>query len=119
MNSKAHWEQVYQTKSAHEVIWFQREARVSLDIIQQVAPDRTTSILDLGGGASTLVDGLLRAGYLDVAVPNLSSTALEQACRRLRGSSAQVKWLEADILTAALPKAGFEMKRRSMKSLVW
>ncbi len=109
MDSKGHWEGIYRTKAFHEVSWFQQEARVSLDLIQRVAPDSTAAILDVGGGASILVDSLLGVGYEHVSVLDLSSMALEQAQNRLGPRAAGVRWLETDVLIAALPRAGFDV----------
>ena len=68
MGTREHWETVYKTKSITEVSWRQREARVSVDLITRVAPDLESAIVDVGGGASTLVDGLLSRGYKNVTV---------------------------------------------------
>jgi len=63
MDRKAHWERVYDTKQATEVSWFQAHADVSRELIEAAAPDRDSAIVDVGGGASVLVDDLLAAGY--------------------------------------------------------
>ena len=110
MDSKAHWETIYQTKPPHEASWFQREATTSLALIRSVAPALETPIIDVGGGASTLVDGLLAAGYRRLTVLDLSLSALALARRRLGGSTAdRVTWLEADVLSAVLPQGHFDV----------
>jgi ubiquinone/menaquinone biosynthesis C-methylase UbiE len=109
MNPKEHWETIYSNKSADEVSWFQPEARLSLALITEAAPDPDAAILDVGGGASSLVDGLLAAGYANVTVLDLSSAALEQARTRLGEEAARVKWLEADIRTVELPPAATDV----------
>ncbi len=102
MEIKAHWEEVYRSKRADEVSWFQPEATLSLNFIRQVAPHRAATVLDVGGGASTLVDGLLAAGYTGVTVLDLSAAAMEQARQRLGESASRVTWTEGDALTARL-----------------
>ena len=67
MAGRDHWEQVYRSRSSTEVSWYQAEAALSLELIRRVAGSPHTSILDVGGGASTLVDGLLDAGYRRVS----------------------------------------------------
>ena len=67
MGSKAHWETIYKTKRPDQVSWFQQEASLSLALIRRIAPDSTAAIIDVGGGASTLIDGLLAAGYRHLA----------------------------------------------------
>lgn len=104
MDPKSHWEGIYTTRRATEVSWFQPEAKRSLDLISAVAPDRTAAILDVGGGASTLVDGLLGAGYAEITVLDLSEAALEQARARLGVEAAGVRWIAADVRTATLPQ---------------
>lgn len=109
MDYKAHWETIYKTKEPHEVSWFQREAQISLALVCRVAPEKTSAIIDVGGGASTLVDGLLAAGYRHISVLDLSSTALAVARRRVGSAGAEVSWLEADVLLADLPRAAFDV----------
>jgi SAM-dependent methyltransferase len=104
---KGHWEGVYRAKAPTEVSWYQRQARLSLDLIRRVAPDLDAPIVDVGGGASTLVDGLLEVGYQAVTVLDLAPTALVLAQQRLGLAAAGVTWIESDVLTAALPPAGY------------
>ena len=109
MDSKAHWEALYQTKQPHEVSWFQREAQTSLALIRRVVPELTGEIIDVGGGASRLVDGLVAAGYRRVTVLDLSPSALGLARQRLGSAAADVTWLEADALSADLPRSHFDL----------
>ena len=109
MDGKAHWEAVYQTRRPDQVSWFQPEARLSLDLIRAAAPNLTSQIIDIGGGASTLVDGLLDAGYLDITVLDLSATALTHARRRLGAGADRVLWIEADVLADNLPPVSFDL----------
>ena len=101
-DQKKHWETIYQTKDVHSVSWFQPEARESRDLITEFAPDRATPIIDVGGGASVLVDDLLAAGYADVTVFDLSETALEISRQRLGDRAAKVKWIAGDVRNAPL-----------------
>jgi SAM-dependent methyltransferase len=107
MNRSAHWEQVYRTRRTDEVSWFQSQPARSLRFIQQVNPPPGGPVIDLGGGASSLVDALLDAGYHDVTVLDISSTALAHARARLGERSARVRWIEGDVLDADLPAASF------------
>lgn len=109
MAHRDHWETIYQTRLASEVSWYQPEARISRDLIARVAPELGAAILDVGGGASTLVDGLLDTGYRHVTVLDLSCSALAAARRRLEGRAAQVCWIESDVLTAPLPPAAYDV----------
>jgi len=104
MDQKKHWESIYRTKDVHTVSWFQREARESLELITRFAADRTAPIIDVGGGASVLVDDLLTAGYTDVTVLDVSETALEISRERLGAAAARVKWIAADVRDAPLDR---------------
>jgi SAM-dependent methyltransferase len=94
MRGEKHWEAIYRSKAPTEVSWYQPEARLSLELIRRIAPELDASVLDVGGGASTLADGLLNAGYRDVTVQE-----------RLGERAAQVRWIVADVLDAPLPAA--------------
>lgn len=104
-----HWEHVYQSKAADQVSWFQPTARVSLELIKQAAPAHAAAIIDVGGGASTLVDGLLAAGYRALTVLDVSETALAITRRRIGEAAAHVTWLRANVLDASLPSAAFDL----------
>lgn len=109
MNSRAHWEQVYKTKGPDQVSWYQAEARLSRRLIERVSPDRGAHIIDVGAGASTLVDGLLAAGYHEITVVDLSPAALAVAQQRLGDRAAIVNWKAADVLTASFAPARFDV----------
>lgn len=97
-SSRAHWDHVYGKAQADELSWFQRHAGVSLAAIDRTAVGPHAAILDVGGGASTLVDGLLARGFDDVTVLDLSETALATARDRL-GAPRSVRWVCADVLS--------------------
>ncbi len=109
MDTESHWENVYSTKSADAVSWFQPQATRSLAIIKQLLPDTTGRILDVGGGASTLVDGLIEANYSNLSVLDLSSSALEVARNRLGPESDRVSWLQGDVTRLSLPKHSIDL----------
>src|ERR1700747_996060 len=102
MDVKDHWETIYRTKAANEVSWYQREAAVSLALIRQVASGNA-AILDIGGGASTLVDSLLSHGYNDVTVLDIAANALPNAKARLGADAARARWIVGDALALDLP----------------
>lgn len=103
MNSKHHWESVYQRKSADQVSWFRPHLEDSLYYIQAAAPDPHAAIIDVGCGEATLVDDLLALGYDDITVLDISESAIETAKRRLADVSSRVKWCVGDITQAMLP----------------
>lgn len=109
MKSKEHWEKVYGTRSATEVSWFQEHADLSLKLIQEAETPVTASIIDVGGGASVLVDDLLSVGYKDVTVLDLSGAAIETARSRLGDLANSVKWIEANVLDIQLPAATYDV----------
>lgn len=107
--SKDHWEKVYSTKATDEVSWFQEHAALSLKLIREAGVCPPASIIDVGGGASTLVDDLLTEGFEEVTVLDLSAAALAAAKARLGARSARVHWLEANVLEVALPKHAYDV----------
>jgi SAM-dependent methyltransferase len=107
MNRKEHWETVYRTKRPTEVSWYQEEAALSARMIREVTPERSVAIIDVGGGASVLVSQLASAGYRDLTVLDLSGAAIAAARAALGPRAELVHWIEADILEAQLPAAGY------------
>ena len=93
---QAHWENVYTKKGENEVSWFQENPAPSLELIEQVGATHSTAIIDVGGGASRLVDNLIEMGFGDVTVLDLSGTALDAAKARLGDRAARVHWIVAD-----------------------
>jgi ubiquinone/menaquinone biosynthesis C-methylase UbiE len=109
MDRRQHWEQVYTTKATDSVSWFQEHADQSLRLIQNTGLAKDAAIIDVGGGASTLVDDLVAEGYTDLTVLDLSSTALAVAKRRLGKLAEKVHWLEGDVTRAELPIHRFDI----------
>ena len=93
---QAHWETVYTTKSENEVSWFQQSPAPSLELIVQAGAVIKSAIIDIGGGASRLVDRLLEQGFEDLTVLDLSGAALKAAKARLGASADRVHWLVED-----------------------
>src|SRR5256885_2574750 len=109
MDLRSHWEGIYRNKLPTQVSWYQPHARRSLDLIRRLSPPPGGAIIDVGGGASTLIDDLLDAGYHDLTVLDLSAAALAIA-RRRHGTRADIlRWVEADVLNASLPTAGYSV----------
>lgn len=109
MQMKDHWEKVYTTKAVTEVSWFQEHAELSLRLIRDAGVEASASIIDVGGGASTLVDDLLAHGYRNPTVLDLSRAALAAAQRRLGNRAADVKWVEGNVLEANFPSHVFDV----------
>jgi SAM-dependent methyltransferase len=109
MQSKDHWEKVYSTKATDAVSWFQEHADLSLDLIKATGTGCAAAIIDVGGGASTLVDDLLASGFTDLSVLDLSAAALTAARKRLGSHASAVQWIEADITKADLPVNRFDV----------
>jgi 2-polyprenyl-3-methyl-5-hydroxy-6-metoxy-1,4-benzoquinol methylase len=109
MEPRAHWEKVYSTKAPTEVSWFQEHAALSLKLIRDARVPATAAIIDVGGGASTLVDDLLASGFDRLTVLDLSAAALATAKARLGARASNAQWLEANVLEADLPSHGFDV----------
>lgn len=109
MQRKDHWENIYSTRATDAVSWFQQRADYSLRFIRATGVDPSAAIIDVGGGASVLVDDLLAEGYRKVTVLDLSGAALAAARRRLGAAAERVGWIEADVTKAALPLHGYDV----------
>ena len=94
---KVHWENVYSTKESVSVSWYQPVPEKSLELISSTDVTLKDAILDVGGGASTLVDNLLDAGFQDVSVLDIASSAFKQAHVRLGATANLVTWIETDV----------------------
>jgi ubiquinone/menaquinone biosynthesis C-methylase UbiE len=94
---KAHWEAVYATKGETGVSWHQAEPRLSLELIRAVVPADGGRIIDVGGGASVLVDRLLDLPFERIAILDIAETALDKARRRLGDRARRVEWVAADV----------------------
>jgi SAM-dependent methyltransferase len=108
VSKREHWEKVWGTHPPAGVSWYAPHLAESLRLIREVAAPGA-SIIDVGGGASTLVDDLLAAGFANVTVLDISEMALSIARERLGQRAASVTWLHADIITAPLAPAAFDV----------
>ena len=109
MDTKSHWERIYQTRRPNEVSWYRTHLDVSLELIEAAAPSRSEQIIDVGGGESTLVDDLLTRQYRNVSILDLSPTALDVAKKRLGDSARTVSWLCGDVRTIGLPSHRYDV----------
>jgi len=97
MNRKEHWEQVYRNKSPLEVSWYQAEPTLSLQLITNTGLPLDATIIDIGGGASSLIDHLSERGYHKLSVLDISGKALAHAKTRLGDKAQAIEWFEADV----------------------
>jgi 2-polyprenyl-3-methyl-5-hydroxy-6-metoxy-1,4-benzoquinol methylase len=109
VDPQQHWESIYRSKATDEVSWFQSHAGSSLRLIHDTGAGPDARIIDVGGGASVLVDNLLDAGYRHLTVLDLSESALAEARRRLGVRGSQVGWLASDITQASLPANAYDV----------
>jgi ubiquinone/menaquinone biosynthesis C-methylase UbiE len=109
MSDKKHWDAIYEARQPGQVSWFQAHAALSLQFIRDTGIAVDAHILDVGAGASVLVDDLLNAGYRKLSVLDISSAALRAAQARLGSASSRVKWIEADVTLLELPDASVDV----------
>ncbi len=109
MQTKDHWEDVYSSKAADAVSWYQARADRSLRMIRDTGVSASAAIIDVGGGASTLVRDLRDEGYHNLAVIDLSAAALAISREALGVWGGSVHWIEGDITNISLPAAGFDV----------
>ena len=109
MDAKAHWEKVYTTKAPDAVSWYRRHLETSLALIERAAVACSASIIDVGGGESTLVDDLLLRGYKNITVLDISQSAIDLTKRRLGSAAERVHWLVADITETELDPRSYDL----------
>ncbi len=97
MDRKNHWNSIYSAKAPNELGWYQAHPETSLRLITASGAGRNDSLIDIGGGASLLVDKLVAAGHARVTVLDLSAAAIAAAQTRLGAGAASVRWLTQDV----------------------
>jgi 2-polyprenyl-3-methyl-5-hydroxy-6-metoxy-1,4-benzoquinol methylase len=109
MNVETHWEKIYSEKAPDAVSWYRPHLETSLALIEKAAPERGVSIIDVGGGESTLVDDLLAHGYQNITVLDVSQTAIDVTKKRLGPASEGVQWVTADIVSGELAPNAYDV----------
>ncbi len=109
MDSQPHWEKLYKEKAPDAVSWYRPHLETSLALIGKAAPSCSASIIDVGGGESTLVDDLLARGYQKITVLDISQTAIDANKKRLGKPSELVHWLAADITKIELEPTAYDV----------
>jgi trans-aconitate methyltransferase len=105
MSDAHHWNSIYRTRSPAEVSWRQASPTPSLEALRRFAPGPDAAFVDVGAGASNLVDALLAQGWTDLTVVDISQAALETTRRRLGRAAARVHWRTADVTSWAPERA--------------
>lgn len=109
MDRQAHWDAVYAAKQPTEASWYQPRPTRSLELLRESGAGAGTSVIDVGGGDSTLVDALLEQGFHRVTVLDVSRAALARARARLGAAAERVTWIEADVTRVELPPARYDV----------
>jgi 2-polyprenyl-3-methyl-5-hydroxy-6-metoxy-1,4-benzoquinol methylase len=102
MDVKTHWENVYTNNAPESVSWYRAHLETSLALVGRASGSLSASIVDIGGGESTLVDDLLDRGYKSLTVLDISQTAIDVTKKRLGSGAQQVRWLVGDIVEVEL-----------------
>lgn len=105
---QSHWQGVYSSKSDSEVSWFEETPAVSLELIRMTGTGRSDAVIDVGAGASRLVDALARDGYSNLTILDLSSRAVELTRARLGAEGDAVRWVAGDV-TKWIPDRAYNL----------
>jgi 2-polyprenyl-3-methyl-5-hydroxy-6-metoxy-1,4-benzoquinol methylase len=108
-DAKTHWETIYTTKAPDQVSWYRPHLETSLGLIERAAGGHSASIIDVGGGESTLVDDLLALGYQNITVLDVSQTAIDVTKKRLKEAADSVHWIRADVTTVNLASDAYDV----------
>ncbi len=109
VTSKQHWKQVYSKQRSDQLGWYKPHLSTSLDLITKCKLNQQARIIDIGGGASTLVDDLLDSGFEQITVMDIAQSALDQVRCRLSKRACLAKWLVGDITTMDLPPNHYDL----------
>ena len=109
MDAKTHWDKVYTNREPEAMSWYRAHLETSLGLVERASGSRSASIIDIGGGESTLVDDLLARGYESIAVLDVSQTALDVTKRRLGKLAEQVEWIVADVTEVQLQPFSYDV----------
>jgi len=109
MDAQTHWEKIYTEKAPDALSWYRPHLETSLALIKQAAAGCSASVIDVGGGESTLVDDLLARGYRNITVLDISQTAIEANRKRLGKASERVHWVVADITKVDLDRSAYDV----------
>ncbi len=105
----AHWDRIYGATAPTEVSWFQADPAPSLSMIATAGTTRSAVVIDLGAGASTLVDQLLNIGFDRLTALDISDKALEVARARLKDRAGAIEWIVANATTWSPPKGAYDL----------
>lgn len=109
MDAQTHWDNIYGTKAPDAVSWYRPHLERSLELIEHAADGSSASIIDVGGGESTLVDDLVARGYGNVTILDISQTAINVTKKRLGAASENIHWLVGDITRAELEPCSYDV----------
>lgn len=107
--NKDHWNNIYATKAVDAVSWYQNVPAVSLDIIKSLSLEKSSPIIDIGGGASNLVDHLVKLGFNNLTVLDIAENALSLSKKRLEDAANSVHWIASDITQAHFKSNQFKL----------
>lgn len=108
-DGKTHWENIYAVKAPTEVSWYREHLDNSLKMILQTKTAKSGTIIDIGGGSSTLVDDLFKKGFSNLSVLDISANAIETSRERLGKRAEKVEWIVADITNVSLPENYYDV----------
>ncbi|MGH9717386.1 MAG: class I SAM-dependent methyltransferase [Candidatus Acidiferrales bacterium] len=106
---KIHWETIYTTKAPDQLSWYSVHLETSLALIERASGNHSASIIDVGGGESTLVDDLLARGYQNITVLDISQTAVDVAKKRLKEAAKHIHWITTDITKVDLAPSAYDV----------
>jgi len=104
LERRQHWQEVYAKRAENEVSWFQERPEISLDLIAKSGVAKSAPVIDIGAGASRLIDLLIAGGFSDVSVLDIAESALAKTRARLGERARAVNWIVADITAWTPPR---------------
>jgi 2-polyprenyl-3-methyl-5-hydroxy-6-metoxy-1,4-benzoquinol methylase len=109
MSFKTHWDTVYANKPPNAFSWYRPHLETSLALIERAMPNKSASLIDVGGGESTLVDDLLARGYQNITVLDISQTAIDVTKKRLKEAAETIEWITGDVTKVDLAPSAYDV----------
>lgn len=109
MNARAHWDAVYAKKPPNAFSWYRPHLETSLALIESVTANKSASIIDVGGGESTLVDDLLARGFQNITVLDISQNAIDATKVRLKEAAERIDWIVGDVTTLDMASGVYDV----------
>jgi hypothetical protein len=101
VNFKTHWDNAYTNSPVERLGWYETDLSPTLDLINKSKLNKSARILNVGAGATTLVDELVTDGYTNIIATDISKVSLDHLKTRLGDQDKLVEFILDDLTNPA------------------